>query len=134
MYKLFVISALVSVSFFAGCAAYQPKVAQEKTVTTKDNQTFVFGGIYNEKKGQLMVSVNGESIMRGITRPLDPTLNLNAEYNNTSVSSFCYLGSVLQSEGGAFGMIAGAVQARKGKSGDTCELKIEGEIVGKLYF
>ena len=73
-------------------------------------------------------------MMKGAFPPYTPTQNFKANYKELKIASSCYFGSVLGEQGGAFGIIAGAIQASKSSSGDKCELFVDGESVETLYF
>lgn len=111
----------------------KPNTAQVKTVEV-DGKTLEFGGEYWVKKNNLILFVNGDPVMRGTFSSYTPTLNLKTNYEGLEISAYCYFSSILGSERGAFGMIAGAVQNSRGKAGDKCEMKIKGETVENLYF
>ena len=127
------IITLAFTAFLAGCAATPPIIAQEKTVTVS-GQTLKFGGKYDVKKKKLELTVNGDALMKGKFPPYTPTQNFKANYKELKIASSCYFGSVLGDQGGAFGVIAGAIQASKSSSGDKCELFVDGESVETLYF
>ncbi|MCU7851306.1 MAG: hypothetical protein KZQ80_03750 [Candidatus Thiodiazotropha sp. (ex Monitilora ramsayi)] len=116
----------------AACST-APKIAQEKTVETA-KEVLRFGGQYDVDHNQLQLTINDDPVMRGSFPPYTPVQNLNADYKGMKVSSRCYFGSVLSSEGGVFGRVAGAIQAAKAKSGDKCEIFIDGKSVENLYF
>ncbi len=125
-------SVLLGGLLLAGCST-APKIAQEKTYES-EGVKLIFGGKYDVDHNQLEVTVNGDPVMRGSFPPYTPTQNLNAEYKGMRISSSCYFGSVLSSEGGVFGKVAGAIQAAKSKSGDKCEIFVDGKSVENLYF
>ncbi|MEJ2394045.1 MAG: hypothetical protein P8045_03120 [Candidatus Thiodiazotropha sp.] len=116
-----------------GCASTPPKIAQEKTYVA-EGVTLVFGGKYDVEHNQLELTVNGDPIMRGSFPPYTPKQNLNAKYQGLRVSGDCYFGSVLSSEGGVFGKVAGAIQSAKSKSADKCDMFVNGKSVESLYF
>lgn len=129
------IATIVPLLFLTACGINPPKpnVAQAKTVEV-DGKTITLGGEYWVKKNQLILFVNDEPLMRGKFPPYTPTLNLNATYEGVQLNSHCYFGSVLQSEGGIVGVVSGAIQGAKGKSGDKCDLKVGPEATETLYF
>jgi hypothetical protein len=109
------------------------KTAQEKKLIV-EGQTLILGGTYNETQRELALTVNGDPIMKGVYRNYNPTQKLNADYKGLKISSFCYFGSVLGKQRGLFGAIARGVQSSKEKTGDECEISINGEPIEKLYF
>ncbi|QLE87064.1 hypothetical protein FLM48_19500 [Shewanella sp. Scap07] len=126
-------TAIAITTLLTACAATPPRVAQEKTVEI-EGQTIKFGGQYDEEKNQLKLTVNGEPLMQGRFPPYTPTQNFNAKYGDIRIKSACYFGSVLGNQGGAFGAIAGAIQASKSSSSDKCEIIVAGDTVETLYF
>jgi len=120
-------------SLFAACATNSLRIAQEKTVNV-NGKVLKFAGNYDDKKRYLTLTINGDPVMQGKFPPFTPTQNFNAKYNEVALSSHCYFGSVLSSKGGAFGAIAGAVQAAKSSSGDKCEILVNDKLQDTLYF
>ena len=131
--KVTVALIAISTSVLVGCGSTPPIQAQDKTVSYQ-GKTLTFGGQYDKSRNELALTVNGDPLMKGRFPPYTPTLNLNADYQELDISSYCYFGSVLSRDGGVFGIVAGAVQSATSKSGDKCEVKIAGEIVEHLYF
>lgn len=133
MYKvsLFLLMAV----FLSACKStpVKPNTAQPKTVEV-EGKTLVFSGEYWVKKNSLIIFVNGDPVMRGSFPPYTPTRNLKADYEGLKLGVYCYFSSVLSNERGLFGVVAGAVQNARSKSGDKCEVKIADEIVEHLYF
>lgn len=131
------ISFLLSISLggllLAGCGGNPPKVAQEKTYVA-EGVTMVFGGKYDVDHNQLELTINGDPVMRGSFPPFTPTQNLNTNFQGLQVSGDCYFGSVLSSEGGVLGKVAGAIQSAKAKSADKCDIFVNGQSVESLYF
>lgn len=126
-------SLLLSGLLLAGCSSTPPKVAQEKTYVA-EGVTLVFGGKYDVEHNLLELTVNGDPLMRGSFPPFTPKQNLNAKYQGLQVSGDCYFGSVLAGESGLLGKVAGAIQSAKSKSGDKCEMFVNGRSVENLYF
>ncbi len=128
-----VFSAVLATVLLAGCAAKPPKMAQNKTVEIA-GKNYVLGGSYNERKNELALFINGDPVMKGSFPPFTPTLNLNAKYSNINVKTHCYFGSVLGKQGGAVGIIAGAIQSSKSKAGDKCDITLDDNVTESLYF
>jgi len=120
-------------SLLAACASNPLRIAQEKTINV-DGKVLKLSGSYNDKTHYLSLTINGDPVMQGKFPPFTPTQNFNAKYNEVALSSHCYFGSVLSSTGGAFGAIAGAVQAAKSSSGDKCEIMVNDKLQDTLYF
>jgi hypothetical protein len=125
-------AALAIVAMLAGCAAPM-KVAQKKTVEVQGRK-LEFGGEYAPGARELKLTVNGDPVLAGQFPPYTPTLNLNGKYQGVDLAAECYFGSVLSSKGGVVGIVAGAVQAAKGKSADKCDMQAGGKVVETLYF
>ncbi|MCL1113771.1 MULTISPECIES: hypothetical protein [Shewanella] len=133
MRKLYVLSTLTAGVLLTACAAKPPIVAQNKTVVVND-QTIIFGGIYDKEKKKLQLIANGDAIMQGQFPPMTPTQHLNAKYKGMAVKGDCYFGSVLGDQGGAFGVVASIVQSAKNSTADKCDIFIDGEQKETLYF
>jgi hypothetical protein len=133
MHKITVLSLAIGSCFLAACAAKPPIIAQEKTVDVH-GINLVFGGSFDTKRKNISLSVNGDAIMKGTFPPYTPTQHLSGKYKDLTISSECYFGSVLSSKGGAFGAIAGVIQAAKSSSGDKCDMLVDGKVVESLYF
>lgn len=132
MLKKILISTLPLLAL-AGCGSTPPIQAQDKTVSFQ-GKIYVFGGQYDEKLKEVQLTVNGDPLLKGRFPPYTPKLNLASDYQGVNISSYCYFGSVLGSEAGIFGVVAGAIQSSNSKSGDKCDVKIGGETIESLYF
>ncbi len=115
--------SLVVVASLSGCAS--TKVAQMKTVEA-GGQKFELGGTYTPAGNELILTINGDPVMRGSFPPYTPTLRLNATYKNQPVTASCYFGTILGGGFGKRGIIAGAIQGGLGKSGDKCDITVGG--------
>ncbi|WP_339899122.1 hypothetical protein [uncultured Gilvimarinus sp.] len=135
MRKKHLLLSILPLVVIAGCASTPtpPIQAQSKTVS-HEGKDYVLGGQYDTDRNELQLTVNGDPIMKGRFPPYTPTLNLASEYQNLDVSSYCYFGSVLNNQGGVFGVVAGAIQSSNAKSGDKCDIKFAGEKVESLFF
>jgi hypothetical protein len=122
---LFAIAAAVAL---VGCAS--TRVAQIKTVET-GGQKFDLGGTYSGN--DLTLTINGDPVLRGSFPPYTPTLRLNGNYKNQTVSASCYFGTVLGKRAGVAGIVAGSIQGAKGRSGDKCDITV-GSATEALYF
>jgi hypothetical protein len=113
--------SLVLVVGLGGCAS--TKVAQMKTIET-GGQKFELGGTYTPAANELVLTINGDPVMRGSFPPYTPTLRLNATYKNQQFAASCYFGSILGGGFGKRGIIAGSIQGGLGKSGDKCDITV----------
>lgn len=133
MYRKSILISALTLLTLTGCGTTPPINAQDKTVS-HNGEIYVFGGQFDENKGEVKLTVNGDTLMKGRFPPFTPTLNLASDYEDINISSYCYFGSVLGGKGGVFGAVAGVIQSSNSKSADKCEIKIAGEIVESLYF
>ena len=133
MRKLFILSTLTTGVLLSACAAKPPIVAQNKTVVVND-QTIIFGGIYDKEKNKLQLIANGDTIMQGRFPPMTPTQHLNAKFKGMAVKGDCYFGSVLGDQGGSFGVVASIIQSAKSSTADKCDIFIDGTKLETLYF
>ena len=116
---------LVAIAGLAGCAS-ATRVAQMKTIEA-GGEKFELGGRYTPPANELILTINGDPVMRGSFPPYTPTLRLNATYKNKDFTASCYFGTIL---GGGFGkraIIASSVQGGLGKGGDKCDIAVGGK-------
>lgn len=130
--KLLLISLFASTSLMVACAT-PPRVAQDKSIEI-DNQTLLFGGVYYVRENELVLTVNGDPLMKGRFPPFTPTQHLKAQYNGLQIAGECYFGSVLTRGNGSMSIIAGAIQSAKDKANDKCEIHVNGKMLETLYF
>ena len=129
-----VLAFLLSSAVLVGCnSTPNIRTAIDKTVAIS-GQSLILGGSYNEDSEELTLTINGDPLIRSQFPPFTPKLTLKTKYKGLDIVSQCYFGSVLSSEGGMFGKIAGAIQASKASSGDKCEMLINNKSVATLYF
>ena len=102
------------------CAS-KNRVAQVKTIEA-GGQKFDLGGTYNPTANELVLTINGDPVMRGSFPPYTPTLRLNATYKNQTFAASCYFGTILSGASGKRGIIASTVQGGLGKGGDKCDI------------
>lgn len=133
MFKKSLFVGALTLLTLTGCGSTPPIQAQEKTISYK-GKVYVFGGQFDENRNEVELTVNGDPLMKGRFPPYTPTLNLASDYEGVNVSSYCYFGSVLGSQGGVFGAVAGVIQSSNSKSADKCDIKIAGETIESLYF
>lgn len=127
-------AVLLAVAVLPGCASKNAmRSAQAKSVEIA-GQRFELGGTYDTRDRNLTLTVNGDPVMRGSFAPYTPTQTLTANYRGQEVRAQCYFGSVLSSNRGKVGIIAGAIQGSKGKAGDQCDITVAGSKAESLYF
>ncbi|EUJ10056.1 hypothetical protein Meth11DRAFT_0867 [Methylophilaceae bacterium 11] len=131
--KKFTLAVLVAATLISACATKPPHIANKKTYNVS-GQELVFGGIYYPSKNQLSITVNDDPIMKGSFPPFTPTRSFQTKYKNIPISAHCYFGSVLSAEGGAFGIVAEAIQSKKGVSSDKCDISVDSKQIDTLYF
>ena len=105
---------VVVVAALVGCAS-RTKIAQVKTIEA-GGQKFDLGGTYDPAGNELVLTINGDPVMRGSFPPYTPALRLNATYKNQTFAASCYFGTILSGGSGKRGIIAsrGAGRARQG--------------------
>ena len=84
-----VLTTLVVITTF-GCAS-KNQVALVKTIEA-GGQKFDLGGTYNPTANELVLTINGDPVMRGSFPPSPPTLRLNATYKTQTFAASCYSG------------------------------------------
>jgi hypothetical protein len=129
---LFIGAILIGAIGVAGCST-PPKIAQNKSVQA-EGQKLDFGGKFDVKPPDLTITVNGDPVLTGRFPPFTPTQNLTGEYKGLKIGASCYFASVLSSKGGLVGIIGGAVQSGQGKTGDKCDMTVNGKPTESLYF
>lgn len=122
---------LVVIAGLIGCAS-KNRVAQAKTIEA-GGQKFDLGGTYNPTGNELVLTINGDPVMRGSFPPYTPTVRLNATYKNQAFSASCYFGSILSGGHGKKAIIASSVQGGLGKGGDKCDITA-GSATEALFF
>lgn len=122
-----------SMLLFTACATPPPKVALKKNYEVQ-GQKLEFGGTYQPKANELIITVNGDPILKGSFPPFTPTTKLNGKYKNFQITGECYFGSVLASKGGLVGVIAGAVQSGHSKTADKCDMFVNSKPADTLFF
>jgi hypothetical protein len=127
------LAVAVSMGLLLSACATPPKTAANKTYQV-DTLKLVFGGTFSPDANELIISVNGDPVMKGGFPPYTPTQNLNGKYKNLEISAHCYFGSVLGSKGGKFGLIAGMIQSANSNSADKCDLSVNNKAAETLYF
>ena len=123
---------LVLVVVAVSACASKNRLAQGKTIEA-GGQKFDLGGTYNPTANELVLTIDGDPVMRGSFPPNTPTLRLNANFKNQPFAANCYFGSVLSGRRDKVGIVAGAVQGGLGKSGDKCEITA-GTAKEELFF
>jgi hypothetical protein len=122
--------SVIVVAGLGGCAS--TKVAQMKAIEA-GGQKFELGGTYTPAANELILTINGDPVMRGSFPPYTPTLRLNATYKNQTFAASCYFGTILGGGFGKRGIIAGSIQGGLGKSGDKCDITA-GSATEALFF
>jgi hypothetical protein len=127
-----VIIAVSTGALLSACAT-PPRMAVKKTHVA-EGQTLVFGGAYLSDAKEVTITVNDDPVLKGRFPPFTPTQNLNGSYKNLQISAHCYFGTVLGSQGGKVGLIAGIVQSVNSKSADKCDVSVNSKPAETLYF
>lgn len=126
--------ALISTAILlSACATPPPKEAIKKTYAVQ-GQKLELGGTYQPRSKELIITINNEPIMKGTFPPFTPTMKLNGKYKNFQITGSCYFGSVLGSQKGLVGIIAGAVQSGNSKTSDKCDMLVDSKAADSLYF
>lgn len=116
----------------SGCATPQ-KTAIKKTHVA-EGRSLVLGGVYLPDAKEVTITVNDDPVLKGRFSPFVPTQNLNGTYKNLQISAHCYFGSVLGSQRGTVGLIAGIVQSAHSKSADKCDVSVNSKPAETLFF
>ncbi len=127
-----VVIVLAAGALLSACAT-PPKTAVKKTYVA-EGQKLVFGGIYLTDAKEVTITVNDDPVLKGRFPPFTPTQNLNGSYKNLQISAHCYFGTVLGSQGGKIGLIAGIIQSANSKSADKCDVSVNSRPAETLYF
>lgn len=130
--------ALTSVIAVSGCARNTQVVAPEKEyVPTESATPWRIGGVFDKKDTSVVISINGENVIRGKFPPMTPRLTADGKYNNKSVRATCAFSSdVIARKNASLGFqIAEAVVSKATKTGgNTCDIAIGGHPATTLHF
>lgn len=126
------ISAAIVAVALTGCAA-KPIIAQPKNADFQ-GKNYEFAGVYMPDDGKVTLTINGDPLMSGKFPPYTPKLILKAKYADHDFEGNCYFGSILGNQGGAFGIVASAIQNAKSSSADRCDMYISGQKLETLFF
>jgi hypothetical protein len=127
------LAAVAALALLGACAS-SVKTAVPQSVQIKDT-AMTFGGTYDPRTKDLMLSVNGDPVLRGTFPPYTPTTQLNGSHRGNVIRAECYFASnVNNSVGGIARVVASQVQSARGKAGDECKVFVNGTQATSLYF
>lgn len=122
----------------AGCAPKNTKVfAQDKEyVPPAGTAAWTIGGVFDEEEYTVVISVNGENVLRGRFPPYTPRLTAEGKYQERAVATVCMFSSGVIGKGGGWqAQLAEAIVAKSTKTGgNTCEVSVDGQAAATLYF
>ncbi len=94
-----------------------------------------FAGTFEPRPQDLVLTINGDPVLKGTFPPYTPTITLEANYRGSPVRAECYFATNVSSRVGFVGrIIATNVQGAQGKAGDECKLFVDAAQVTTLYF
>jgi hypothetical protein len=127
---------LMALSVAAGCAPKNTKVfAQDKEyVPPEATGPWKIGGVFDEKDHSVVISFNGENVLRGRFPPYTPRLTAEGKYQDRAVSTVCkFSAGIIQ--GGWQAQVAEAIVSKATKTGgNACEVTVDGLAAATLYF
>lgn len=128
-----------AVTAMSGCASRDTRVfAQEKEyLPAASAQSWKIGGVFDRKEHTIVISFNGENVLRGRFPPYTPRLSAQARYNDMAVATLCKFSSdIIASKGAGWQERLAEAIVAKGMStgGNSCDVTVDGKPAATLYF
>lgn len=126
-----------SVVLATGCAEKNTKVfAQDKEYVPPTASTpWKIGGVYDEKDYTVVISFNGENVLRGRFPPHTPRLTAEGKYQEKAVATVCMFSTGVIGKSGWQVQLAEAIVSKATKTGgNSCEVTVDGQAAATLYF
>ncbi|MFL6551149.1 MAG: hypothetical protein ACJ8OJ_20830 [Povalibacter sp.] len=129
--------SLVALVVLSGCAAKNTKViAQDKEfVPPAAAAPWKIGGVFDEEEYTVVISFNGENVLRGRFPPYTPRLTAEGKYLDKAVATVCMFSSGVIGKSGWQVQLAEAIVSKATKNGgNSCEVTVDGQAAATLYF
>lgn len=135
-------SIIVAVLAIAGASACSPKntkvFAQEKEyVPPAATAPWKIAGVFDQEEFTVVISVNGENVIRGRFPPYTPKLTAEGSYEGKMVNTVCMFSTdvIARRKSGWQVQLAEAIVSKATKTGgNTCEVKVDDQPAATLYF
>lgn len=127
----------VAVAALSGCAAKNTKVfAQDKQfVPPAGTAPWMIGGVFDEEQYTVVISFNGENVLRGRFPPYTPRLTAEGKYQEKAVAAVCMFSSGVIGKSGWQVQLAEAIVSKATKAGgNSCEVTVDGQAAATLHF
>ncbi len=121
----------------AGCAQKNTKVfAQDKDYVPPAASTpWKIGGVFDKEELTIVVTFNGENVLRGRFPPYTPRLTAEGKYQDKDVATVCMFSSGVIGKSGWQVQLAEAIVSKATKTGgNSCEVTVDGQAAATLYF
>jgi hypothetical protein len=126
-----------TVALLTGCAEKNTKViAQDKEYVPPTASTpWKIGGVFDEEQYTVVISFNGENVLRGRFPPHTPRLTAEGKYQDKAIGTVCMFSSGVIGKSGWQVQLAEAIVSKATKNGsNSCEVTVEGQPAATLYF
>ena len=130
------VAALVALS---GCARKDTRViAQDKEyVPPAAESPWRIGGVFDKSELTVVISVNGENVLRGRFPPYTPRLTAQGRYDDKPVATLCKFSSDViagKRSGWQERLAETIVSKTTSTGGNTCDVTVDGQAAATLYF
>ncbi|HEY5806469.1 MAG TPA: hypothetical protein VIT67_00785 [Povalibacter sp.] len=128
---------VASAAVLAGCAAKNTKVIapDKEYVPPASTSPWKIGGVFDEKELTVVISFNGENVLRGRFPPYTPRLTTEGKYQEKAVATVCMFSSGIIGKGGWQEQLAEAIVAKTTRTGgNSCDVTVDGQAAATLYF
>jgi hypothetical protein len=132
-----IVVAIISAAAIGGCAQKNTKVfAQDKEyLPPASASAWKIGGVFDEKEYTVMISFNGENVLRGRFPPYTPRLTAEGKYLDRAVATVCMFSSGVIGKSGWEVQLAEAIVAKATRTGgNSCDVIVDGQAAATLYF
>jgi hypothetical protein len=132
------VAMALTVSSLGGCARNTQVIAPEKEFVPAGSSTpWKIAGVFDKKDTSVVISINGDNVIRGRFPPMTPRLTANGTYGGKPIHTTCAFSSdVIAGRNAGFRLqIAEAIVSKATKSGgNTCDVTVGGQPATTLYF
>lgn len=133
------IGTVAALTAMSGCARKDTRVfAQDKEyVPAESAPPWKIGGVFDKKEHTVVISFNGENVLRGRFPPYTPRLTAQGKYNELPVATLCKFSShVIAGKGGGWQeRLAETIVAKTTSTGgNSCDVTVDGKPAATLYF
>ncbi|MGH8177229.1 MAG: hypothetical protein ACREV5_13295 [Steroidobacter sp.] len=128
---------IVAILTASACSSKNTRVfASEKEYVPPTATTpWKIGGVFDEEEYTVIISVNGENVLRGRFPPHTPRLTVEGKYDGKTLAAVCMFSSGIIGKSGWQAQLAEAIVSKATKTaGNTCEVKVGEQLAATLFF